>query len=75
MLVCECGSGLALPLDRRERGIGPAPLGGFLDRRLNLTEPPADVRNVVGYHLDPGGKGCLLGFYGPRGRSSLSSRA
>src|SRR5258708_3528749 len=61
-LISKCRAGASLPIDGRERGCGSAAFGGFLDRKVNLVEPPVEVGNVVGSYLDLRGNGCVLRF-------------
>ena len=42
-LAGKLGAGFALPFDGGERGIGPATFGRFLDRGIDLAEPPVKV--------------------------------
>jgi hypothetical protein len=53
-------TGFACSLDGRECSRGPAALGRFLDRRIDLAEPTIEIGNGVGRNLDPGGKSCVL---------------
>src|SRR5258708_6791043 len=59
-LVRERRPALALPLNRRERRIGPAALGGFLDGCVDLTQSPVKITYGVGLDVDPARKGRVL---------------
>jgi len=67
----QARTGLALALDRRKRGRGPAALGSFLDRGIDLAESPVEVRDRVGHNLDPGRKGAP-GFDGSCSRAPVA---
>src|SRR5258708_39706461 len=71
-LTGEARTGLALAFYRRQGGVGPAALGGFLDRGVNLTKAPVEVGDLAGGHLDLGRKNRVLRLKDRRG---LSPRA
>src|SRR6266446_10299222 len=56
-LVRERRPALALPLNRRERRIGPAALGGLLDREVDLVKPPIEIGDRMGLDIDTGRQG------------------
>jgi hypothetical protein len=74
-LIHEPRTGPALTFHRRQGGVCLPPLCSFLDRHVNLAEPPVEVGDRVGCHLDPGDQGRVLRFEPGHSRAALADIA